>query len=1129
MIQEFTSILKKFGDVHDMAGVDRFLTRGVTRLTGLNGSSKAFFIASFFKKAKGGLLLVVENNRRATDHYTDLGHLLPPEHLFLLPSRETLPYDTSEPYRELTSKRIVALDAMLRGERAVYVLPVRTFTDFFMPRNQFHQQVLHLERGMTFPIGRLQERLVLLGYTREERVGTAGSYAVRGDIVDVFVTGSGHPVRIEFLDDFIESIRTFSPSTQKSLQTIEQVRLIPWHEVVVTPEARQHLEQRSNGESAWIAQRILEGGSVSGLEQYISLLYENPETILDYAGVTCTVIFDSLEGCRKLNDFFQGEARRLYEEQKSRRFLMPPERIATSLEPQLERLDRYAVIETLALSAERSVDFAIEEHRGYRGQIKTFRDDLLDLLSRRYRIIVGASYEGQTNRLREMLKDELQKNDRLQVITCDLHEGFIDHRQKLAVILDREVFNRKRRDRSGFLGEQTQPLEGMLDIRDGEFIVHIEHGIGIYRGIEKLTTGGAEKDFVKIEYRDGDEIYIPVDQINLLQRYVGHESRRPRIDKLGSGTWKKVREQVKRSVKNMARELIELYAVRASLQGHAFARDTDWQFEFESGFRYEETPDQLRTIEEIKRDMEDTQPMDRLICGDVGFGKTEVAIRAAFKAVMDGKQVAVLVPTTILAEQHLGTFAERFSFYPISVEMLSRFKTQREQRQIIENLRSGVIDVVIGTHRLIQKDVQFRDLGLVIIDEEQRFGVEHKEKLKQLRKLVDVITMTATPIPRTLYMSMTTIRDMSIIETPPRDRIPIETYVVEYSEDIISEAISREVERGGQVYYVHNRVRTIEEKAEHLRRLLPGISFQPAHGQMDERELEDIMQGFFNQEYQVLVTTTIIESGLDIPNVNTIIIERADRFGLSQLYQLRGRVGRSTRKAYSYLFYPQGMVITEQAQKRLAAINDHTELGAGYSIALKDLEIRGAGNLLGRQQHGDMLAVGFEMYVKLLDEAVRELRGADEIVAVDPVLDLRYRGFIPTSYVESERLRVEMYKRLSSARTELDLQDLREEMQDRFGSLPGELDELFLIVKLRILCRNTGVKVLREREKELLLTFEKSRVDIIGLLQKINQDRKLFLISPKDYNTLHVYRGFASNVEKYEFLKELFDYDPASP
>jgi transcription-repair coupling factor (superfamily II helicase) len=1125
MNRQFADILKQFDKTYAVAEIARSFGQGREIFTGLNGSSRAIFAAALYSHLERGLIIVTTNNRSCSTLYGDLGHFLPPEQLFLFPSKETLPYDSSEPYRELTTRRIVALDALLRGVKGVFVMPVRTFTDVYLPKTEYCNNTMYIREKSSIDISLLQEHLQLLGYEREDRVSVQGCYAVRGGIVDIYVLGQEHPFRLEFYDNVLESIRTFSPATQRSMHAVQEFKVLPAREVFVTDSARTRINDIRDRENAWVIDGILEGEPVGGLDNYVSLLYESPDTVLDYAGEGSRLLFDSLQGCREVAEFFRSEALRIYDEQRDKRYLIPPDSISVDFDKVLRGTKGYGVLSALSGSEKRVVDFAVEEKRTYRGQMKSFKEDLERFLQRGYRVMLGASYEGQTNRLREMFRDILQTDDALSIVTCDLNEGFIAHKQGLAVILDREVFNRKRRYTSRFLEAQTRPLEGAIDIKDGEFIVHMEHGIGIFRGIEKLHTGGAEKDFLKIEYRDGDEIYIPVDQINLLHRYVGHEGRKPRIDRIGSGTWKKVKEQVKRSVKNMAKDLIELYSVRASLQGHAFSPDTEWQFEFESGFRYEETEDQLRTIEEIKRDMESSQPMDRLICGDVGFGKTEVAIRAAFKAVMDGKQVAILVPTTVLAEQHLGTFQDRFTLFPITVEMLSRFRSPAEQRQIVKNLKEGLIDVVIGTHRLIQKDIEFRDLGLVIIDEEQRFGVEHKEKLKQLRKLVDVITMTATPIPRTLYMSMTTIRDMSIIETPPRDRIPIETYVLEYDENVVLQAIRREVERGGQIYYVHNRVRTIDEKAEILRSMLPGVSIEVAHGQMEERELEDIMQGFFNQEFQVLVTTTIIESGLDIPNVNTIIIERADRFGLSQLYQLRGRVGRSKRKAYAYLLHPSGMVITEQAQKRLAVINDHTELGSGYSIALKDLEIRGAGNLLGREQHGDMLAVGFEMYVKLLDEAIRELRGTDQDLPVDPVLDLRYKGFIPKHYIESEKLRVEMYKRLSAVMNENELEELHEEMRDRFGAIPEELNELFVIVRLRTLCRNVGIKLLREKENELQLVFEKSRVDIIGLLQKIHENRRIFSISPKDHNTLHVYRVFRDNAEKYDFIRELFDHD----
>ncbi len=1103
------------------------LHKSGAEFTGLNGSSNALFSAALFGATKNGLLIVVRNNREASDFYNDLHEFIESRFLFLLPSKETLPYDESEPYSDITAQRVVALHALLQQKRGIFVLPVRSLIDYYLPKEIFSESILEMRVNRNLSLEQAKKRLVALGYEREDRVQAHGSFAVRGDILDVFVHGRENPIRVEFFGELVESIREFSPVTQKSIRRMEQVTIIPAKELILTPKSVESLQKRINRTNRETIEKICTLRHFEGIDSYLSLVYEPAGTLLDYADSRYHVLFNSIEKCGEHARFYLGEAQRLYEEKKGA-FILPPDKIVRDFDEVVSRLETFGNISVLPETKNRLFEFDISEKRGYRGQIRYFREDLEQLLDEGNRVIVGASYEGQTKRLRGLLKDMLDTYHGVSVETVNLHEGFVAKTMKLAVILDREIFNRKKRQGTRFLKTRSRPIEGILDITEGDYIVHMEHGIGVYRGIERLKTGYAEKDFFKIEYRDGDEVFIPVDQINLLQRYVGQEGRRPRIDKIGSGTWNKVKNHVKSSVKEIARELLELYSLRSSMQGHAFSADTEWQFEFESGFKYEETPDQLRTIEEIKHDMEEAQPMDRLVCGDVGFGKTEVAIRAAFKAVMDGKQVAVLVPTTILAEQHLNTFTERLSLYPVTVEMLSRFRTQKEQKKIVENLKNGVIDVVIGTHRLIQKDIQFKDLGLVIIDEEQRFGVEHKERLKQLRKLVDVITMTATPIPRTLYMSMNRIRDMSVIETPPKERIPIETYVLEYNEEIMSGAIRREAEREGQVYYVHNRVRTIDEKAESIRRLVPGVSVEVAHGQMDERELEDIMQAFFNMEFHVLVTTTIIESGLDIPNVNTIIIERADRFGLSQLYQLRGRVGRSKRKAYAYLLYPVGRVVSERAAKRLAVINDHTELGSGFSIALKDLEIRGAGNILGSQQHGEMLTVGFEMYVKLLDEAIRELKGEVEEAEIEPVLDLSYKAFIPKQYIESEKLRIEIYKRLAAVKSGKEFEELRSEMKDRFGKIPALVEELMNVVLLRILCRDVGIRYLRERENELQLTFEQSRVDIIGLIQKISRNRKIFSISPKDYNTLHIYRVFQNNDERYEFLKELFEYENVS-
>lgn len=1123
---DFRTFLRLFDRTFNIRDIPGTLKKKRTEFTGLNGSARALFISALFQRLSGGIILITRSNRDASDFYGDLSLFLKENEIFLFPSRETLPYDDAEPFKGIIVKRIIALNALAKKQRGVFVLPVRTFTDFFIPKSIFEQSCIRLIKGADVSFSELEGNLIRLGYEREDRVSYQGCFAIRGDILDIFIYGNEYPFRAEFFDNTIESIREFSHVTQRSIKEVSGITVLPAREIILTPLIKKGLESILDEENREVVENIKEFGVFPGIDNYISMIYEPPDTILDYTNRGYTFIVDSLRECTKEADFFKNEAVRLYKEKRGKTFLLPPARVIAELNNLLMEAGKYGNMSVLPETECDFIDFNITEKRGYRGQIKHLKEDIKDLLIEGYTVIVGASYEGQTNRLREVLKELPKVNGKLIVMTLDIHEGFISRRMKLAVILDREIFSRKKRYKRQFLDVRSERIEGMVDINNGDYIVHVEHGIGIYRGIEKLSTGGVEKDFIKIEYRDGDEIFIPVDQINRVQKYIGHKGRIPRIDRLGSGTWKKIKDHVKKSVKNLAKDLMEIYSIRASQKGYSFSRDTEWQYEFESGFRYEETPDQIRTIEELKNDMESPKPMDRLICGDVGFGKTEVAVRAAFKAAMDGKQVAVLVPTTILAEQHLGTFRDRFSLYPLNVEMLSRFRTPGEQKIILENLKNGLVDVVIGTHRLIQKDVKFKDLGLVVIDEEQRFGVEHKERFKQLRKLVDVITMTATPIPRTLYMSMTKIRDMSIIETPPRDRIPIETYVVEYNEEIIKRAIRREIERGGQVYYVHNRVRTIEEKAESLRRLMPEVTFEIAHGRMEERDLEEIMKAFFDMEFHTLLTTTIIESGLDIPNVNTIIIERADRFGLSQLYQLRGRVGRSKRKAYAYLLYPVGKVITEQARKRLSVINDHTELGSGYSIALKDLEIRGAGNILGREQHGDMLTVGFEMYVKLLDEAIRELQHGKPVeVELDPVLDIKYRGFIPGTYVESEKLRIEIYKRLAGMKREEELDEFKVELLDRFGAIPRQLQELFTVVRLRVLCRNVGIKCLREKENELQLIFEKSRVDIIKLVQKVNKNKRLFSISPKDYNTLYVYRVFQDNTAKLEFLKDFFDYE----
>lgn len=1128
-IEDLVSLFSSTFDITKIIGAITDETKGKYEITGLKGGGKALFVLSVFRQLKSSginFVITARNNREAVSIFNDIKFFSPNEPVYLIPSRETLPYDNARIHPELLFKRMKALNAFIEEGSAIFIVPVRSLVDFYMPVNVFKRAVIGFIKGGNYNLSEIERNLSATGYERVDRVVEQGSFAVRGDILDIFPVNEEYPFRISFFDSEVEFIKRFSPETQRSIDEVNEIKVIPAGEVITEIAG---LSDYINSEYLENYLSIKNNPGVKGIspENYTGSIYKEPSILTDYAGQSAVYVFDSYSDCIKQASFYYNEAERLYMEKvkeidglpKPDSVVLNPDRIGNVIKNYIDILE-------IPTDRERNFDFNMLEKRGYRGQIKSFKDDIEDYLINGYSVYVGANYSGQVDRLKEILKDMLERYKNLHIVKMDISEGFISHEMKIFVILDREIFNRKRREKSAFLKVKSRPIEGILDIENGDYIVHVEHGIGIYRGIEKLKAGNVEKDFVKIEYRDGDEIFVPIDQINLLQKYVGYKGRTPRIDKLGTDTWKKIKEHVKKSVKNLASELLEIYSARAALRGHAFSKDTEWQYEFESGFKYEETPDQIRTIMEVKRDMESEKPMDRLICGDVGFGKTEVALRAAFKAVMDGKQVAVLVPTTILAEQHLNTFKERFALYPVTIEMLSRFRTPKEQREIIKNLKNGLIDIVIGTHRLVQKDVEFKDLGLVIIDEEQRFGVEHKEKFKKLRKLVDVITMTATPIPRTLYMSMTRIRDMSIIETPPQDRVPIETYVLEHNDDVIVQAIRREVERGGQVYYVHNRIKTIEERAEYLRRLMPDISFEVAHGRMDEDELEEVMKAFYDMEFNVLVSTTIIESGLDIPNVNTIIIERADRFGLSQLYQLRGRVGRSSRKAYAYLLYPPGRVIGEKAEKRLSVINDYTELGSGFSIAMKDLEIRGAGNILGREQHGDILAVGFEMYVKLLDEAIRKLKEGEAYQEeIEPVIDIKYRGYIPENFIESEKLRIELYKKLASVRSQGELNELIEEIIDRFGAIPEPMRNLLEVVRIRILCKEVGIKYFGEKENEIQITFEKSRVDIIKLIQKINKNRKIFSISPKSNSTLHIYRVIPDNREKYQFLKELFDYE----
>ena len=734
----------------------------------------------------------------------------------------------------------------------------------------------------------------------------------------------------------------------------------------------------------------------------------------------------------------------------------------------------------------------------FNGKIELLAGRLKELSRGKYRVVITLNSASKAKRIAEFLKEEdlpaiYHDNDagkaKITVKADSLAEGFIFEDLKLVVYTEKEVFGRKQKRKRRIRNvEEGLKISSLEELKVGDYVVHENHGIGKYLGVQTLEIQGKHQDYLVLKYAGEDRLYVPTDQIDLVQKYIGADEEKPKLYKLGGNDWKKVKQKVKQSVKEMAFGLLELYAERETIEGHAFSRDTVWQQEFEEAFPYEETPDQLKAIEEVKRDMESNYPMDRLLCGDVGYGKTEVAIRAAFKAVMDGKQAAVLVPTTILAQQHYNTFKERMSNYPVNIAMISRFKTPREQKEIIKKLATGEIDIVIGTHRLLSDDVIFDDLGLLIIDEEQRFGVSHKEKLKNIKRNVDVLTMTATPIPRTLHMALVGVRDMSVIETPPENRYPIRTYIREFNPELIRDAIRREMARGGQIYFVHNRVEDIEQMADFIRKLVPDCKVVVAHGQMSERKLEKIMLAFYQKEYDLLVCTTIIETGLDVPSVNTIIINRAEQMGLSQLYQLRGRVGRSDKIAYAYLLYEKNRILPEIAEKRLKAIKEFTNLGSGFKIAMRDLEIRGAGNLLGPEQHGHIAAVGFSLYCKLLDNAIRELKGKRVEKQEEVEIKLNIDAYIPDDYISDSQQKIELYKKITKLKDKEDFSDLIDELIDRFGEPPLEVMNLIKVSQIRALALKAGLSMIYEKRGHIYCRFvdqnKLNREAIIALIEK---------------------------------------------
>ncbi len=1115
-------------------------------IEGVQGGLHAFFLAEFAQSLSGRLVIVVPTEKEIESLAADLD-------LTGL-SFETLPWWGTMAYRP------AAQNAPVFGERAavlanltagmaganhapsveappILVMTQRAFLTPVPPPEYFASLVTVLKKGDSIDPSALAERLSAFGYTRVPRVTVRGEFALRGEVLDVFMAGETEAHRVVFEFDTIEQIKSFDPGSQASSETLSSLALYPAREVIWDAERIDALSKRLSGlpEFTTGARPLIDHlrlhGSVEGEELFYPVAFERPSSILDYLGAEGDVPVLFFDWDRQVNaqESLEREYLGLYRkarsssEEETRNPLLAevpePQRVLFNFRDLASRHERRLLFRTIhgddAL-AESRIKIACDPPRSFFGNIVYLKEELANLANNGWTVCVFAESENQALRIGEILK-----GIDVSILPLDLSSGFGVPELKLIVIEENEIFGRRRHVPKSVKHAKSAVLDTFVELNPGDYVVHVNYGIGLFKGIDRVRALGNERDYVKLEYADEETVFIPIEQVNLVQRYIGNEGDAPRLDRLGSKSWENRKNKVKKSVEDIANRLIDLYSRRKAAQGFPFPRDGEWQTAFEAAFPYEETEDQITVIAEIKADMEKPVPMDRLVCGDVGYGKTEVAMRAAFKAVMGGKQVAFLAPTTILAEQHFDSCVERFSKFPVRIAQLSRFIGPADQKKTLARVAAGEIDVLVGTHRIIQKDVKFKDLGLMIVDEEQRFGVKDKERLKEMRTNIDSLALSATPIPRTLHMSLLKIRDMSLLTTPPQNRHPIETVIAEYNPDRVAAAIRREVERGGQVFYLHNRVETLEETRINVEKLVPEMLVDTAHGQMSPHELEDIFRRFKLGGFHILIATTIIENGIDIPNVNTIVIDRANMYGVSQLYQLRGRVGRSDRKAFAYLFYPEGRALSEIAMKRLQVISDFTELGSGFKIAMKDMEIRGAGNLLGAEQSGDIYSVGFDLYLKLLEEAVRKLRDADFTEESEALLELEYSGFIPDSYVPVAQTKMEIYKKVASISTQDELDRVYSELVDRFGPVPDEVRSLLSLAEIRIICRRLSISSLKERAGHVRVEFSKvSKVSVERLLRMMKESAGRVKLDPHHANILILETGKIGLQEKSEFIRE---------
>ena len=1072
--------------------------KGSLLINGLLSVQKPHITYSIFKELNRPIVFVASTDLEAKKAYEDLSFYMKDKVVYL-GYQDIYFYHLDAKDRNEEAKKLKVLLRLAKGEKIVLVTSTEAILKKYIPKEVLLNNTYNYKIGDKINLEELSDRLVSLGYERVSKIEGFGQFSIRGGIVDIFSLEYTNPIRMELFDDEIDSIRTFDVFSQKSIDKIKKFTITPSREFIYPEKVNDAVEKlkketgKLTNEDVFANIENIESKTYfEGIENYIDYIYpEENKSIFTYLNDNAIVFVNDISRFKERCENYINEFNENYKLNLERGLALKNQgRLLHNFnELDLIKGEKKLILNTLLpkpvndFRISSVVNFESREVPTFNGKLDVLCEELNRLKYNGFKIILATNTLERAKKLNKELLDlglettvsrkrniEI-KSSQIIIVPAQISSGFEYKSIKFVVVTDNEMIGVHKRasNTKSKKKKKGQKIESFLDLNVGDYVVHENSGIGRYTGIEQISVNGIKKDYMKIIYQGGDNLYVPIDQMDKVQKYIGSDVEKVKLNKLGSSEWTRAKAKVKKEIEDMTKDLIELYAKREKVKGYKYSKDTPWQNEFESLFPHEETEDQLKAIKETKKDMESDKVMDRLICGDVGYGKTEVAIRAVFKACMDQKQVAVLVPTTILAQQHYNTFRERFENYPIRVEVLSRFKSPKQQKEIINDAKKGLVDVLIGTHRIISKDINLPNLGLVVIDEEQRFGVKHKESLKQIKSTVDVLTLSATPIPRTLHMSLSGIRDMSVIEEPPQERHPIITYVTEAKESVIQDEIEREISRGGQVFFVYNRVEHIEEMASKIKRLVPDAKVAVAHGRMTSKMLEDIILGFLNKEYDVLVCTTIIETGMDISNANTMIVYDADKMGLAQLYQLRGRVGRSSRQGYAYLMYEKDKVLSEIAEKRLKAIREFTEFGSGFKIAMRDLEIRGAGNILGSQQHGHMAVIGYDLYVKMLNDAIKKVKGEPILEEIDVEIDLSVNAYIPDTYISDELTKIEMYKKIASIESKEDMLEVQEELEDRFSDLPKSVQTLLKISYIKSLCKIMKVEKVRQVKDEIWL------------------------------------------------------------